>query len=57
MKVRLIRTMVVEFELLPEYYPDGFTPEEMAEFEANIDDRELQFENPKSDEITWELLK
>ena len=57
MKARLTRTMVVEYELLPEYYPEGSTFEEMAQFDAETDDRESLFDfNLVSDEIRWELI-
>jgi hypothetical protein len=57
-KVRLIRTTVIEIEVNPEWYPEGATLEEMAEIEANVDDRELQFaDNVILDDVKWEIIK
>jgi hypothetical protein len=55
-KVRLIRTTVVEYELRPDHYPEGYTFEQMAEMDANHDDREALFEECVSDDVKWEII-
>lgn len=45
MKIRVIRTMVSEFEWHPEYYPEGTTPEEAIKIDCdNVDGWENMFE-------------
>jgi hypothetical protein len=58
-KIRLIRTMVVEYTPDPEWYPEGFTIEQMAELDANADDRELTFSGDHliKDEVRWEIIE
>ena len=58
-KIRLIRTMVVEYVPNPEWYPEGFTIEQMAELDANVDDRELMFSGDDliKDEVKWEIVE
>jgi len=59
MKIKLTRTVVVEFEPDPSLYPEGFTLEEMAENEclSDIEDREWQFEDAESDVITYQIIE
>lgn len=56
-KVRLTRTTVVEYTLIPENYPEGYTIEQMAEVDANHDDREAMFGECKSDDVKWEIIE
>jgi|GEM_PF-3019308 len=57
-KVKMTRTMVIEYELVPEYYPDGYTLEEMAQMDAETDDREMLFDRDLlSDNISWEIIE
>jgi hypothetical protein len=56
-KIRLIRTMVVEFEPDPHYYPEGATIEQIAEIEAKTQDRELLFDDCVKDEVRWEIFE
>lgn len=56
-KIRLIRTTVIEIEPNPEWYPEGYTIEQIAEIEANLDDREMQFsEDVIFDDVKWEIV-
>lgn len=56
-KIRLIRTMVMEYEPNPEHYPKGASLEEMAKMDMSADDRELLFEgNLISDELRCEVI-
>lgn len=56
-KVRLIRTMIAEYELDESVYPEEITtPEEMAQFDADADDRELLFDSIIEDSVKWELI-
>lgn len=58
-KIRLIRTMIVEYEPLVELYPEGSTIEEIAQIDADADDRELLFDGDDlvKDEIRWEIFE
>lgn len=57
-KIRLIRTMIKEFKPNPNHYPENVnTIEEIAEFEVNIEDKELQFEECDSDTVVWEIIE
>lgn len=56
-KIRLIRIMVKEYTPDPEYYPKDMTIEEMAQNDTNADDRELLFEDCKSDVVRWEVVE
>ncbi len=58
-KIKLIRTMILEFEPDPSLYPEGSTVEEMAqiECESSIEDREFQFEGCQSDEISYQIIQ
>jgi hypothetical protein len=51
--------MVVEYIPNPEWYPEGFTIEQMAELDANADYRDLTFsgDNLISDEVKWEIVE
>lgn len=55
-KIRLIRTMVTEYEPVTEYYEEGSTIEEMAELDASADDLESVFTELKSDEVEWQIV-
>ena len=55
-KIRLIRTIVKEYEPNPDYYPEGLSIEQMAELDANNDDVELMFDEVDEDEISWEII-
>jgi hypothetical protein len=58
-KIRLIRTMILEFDPDPSLYPEGSTIEEMAqiECESSIEDREFQFEDCQSDVISYQIIQ
>jgi len=61
-KIRLIRTTIIEYVPVPDYYPIGSTIEQMAEIDVNQEDRELLFSETsdvicKSDEVTYEILE
>lgn len=56
-KIRLIRTIVIEYEPDIDCYDDNMTIEEMAQLDADADDRELTFDrNLTSDNVVWEVL-
>ncbi len=56
-KIRLTRTMVIEYEPVAEHYIEGLTIEQMAEVDANTDDIDLLFDQELSkDEVTWEII-
>jgi hypothetical protein len=40
-----------------ECYPEGYTIEDMAKMDVNIDDRELLFDDCDKDEIKWEIIE
>lgn len=56
-KIRLVRTMVVEYEPDLEVYPNDWTIEEMAQCDANADDRELTFDVVQLDNVAWEVVE
>ncbi len=58
-KIRLTRTMILEFEPDPDCYPEGSTLEEMAELECNenFEDRDAQFSEAQSDTVTYEIIE
>lgn len=55
-KIRLIRTMVTEYEPVTDYYEPGSTIEEIAEFDASADDLESVFTELESDEVEWQVV-
>lgn len=55
-KIRLIRTMIMEYEPDPNYYPENATIEQIAEIDMNSDDRELLFDNCILDEIKYKII-
>jgi len=61
-KIRLIRTTIIEYIPVPDYYPLGFTIEQMAELDSKQKDREVLFSTTKettfiSDEVNYEILE
>ena len=54
--IRLIRTTVVEYIPVPDWYPEGLTIEQMAEFDMQANDREMLFDSNVSDEIVYEIF-
>lgn len=58
-KIRLIRTMVVEYEPAEECYDGCETIEQMAVLDADADDRELAFDstNLVKDFVKWEVVE
>lgn len=55
-KIRLIRTMVREYEPEHQYYEPGSTIEEMAHEDANVDDIESAFTEVLSDQVEWQVV-
>lgn len=57
-RIRLTRTMILEFEPDPDLYEEGYTIETMAQIECDseIRDRELQFEDCQYDLISYEII-
>ena len=61
-KVRFIRTTIVEIELNPDFYPEGFTLEKMAESDIKVMKETGEYEylfvdNVVSDEITYQVIE
>lgn len=61
-RVRFIRTMIVEVELNKEHYPEGFTLEQMAQYDINAmkETGEYEYlfsENLMSDKVTFQIIK
>ena len=57
-KIRLTRTTIIEFVPEPENYPDGSTIEQMAEIDANQEDREALFDTDCiSDNVIYEIIE
>lgn len=60
-KIRLTRTMVREYYVDDvedlKHYPGCSTIEEMAQVDADADDRELTFEDCNIDEVKWEVIE
>ncbi|WP_442637935.1 hypothetical protein [Rossellomorea marisflavi] len=57
-KIRLTRTMVMEYTPDPKNYPEGFTLEQMAQLDTEADDLELLFESElKSDSVAFEIIE
>jgi len=58
MIIRATRLLAFEFEVKPEYYPAGATPEEIMEIERNNanDDPEMFFEIVSVDDIKLEII-
>lgn len=57
MKIRLVRTMIVEYEPDPLFYPEGYTIEQMAELDATSDDLESIFTDLLKDDVKWEIIE
>lgn len=55
-KIRLIRTMVIEYKPVKEHYPGCETIEDMAVLDANADDRDLLFDCCVKDEVKWVII-
>lgn len=57
-KIRLIRTMVLEYEPIVEAYPEGSTIEQMAQIDANTDTPDLLFGSCalEEDNIKYEII-
>ena len=59
-KIRLIRTTVIEYEAHPEWYPAGWTAEQMAEHDAsdNNEARDDMFMGDVvSDKVAYEVIE
>lgn len=57
-KIRLIRTMIVEYEPNPEHYPEGASIEEMAIIDVASDDVDLLFSGDlKEDSVDYEIIE
>lgn len=59
-RVRLTRTTVIEYELHEDWYPAGWTAEQMAEYDAADDNdaRDEMFMNDiVSDKVAYEVLE
>lgn len=57
-KIRMVRTMVMEYTPDPENYPEGMTIEEMAQLDTETDDWEALFDGVlESDEITFTIVE
>lgn len=58
MRIRMIRTMVAEFEWHPEYYPEGTTPKEAIKMECdNTDQWEDVFGGELiEDSVKWQFI-
>lgn len=57
-KIRMVRTMVMEYTPDPEHYPEGMTIEEMAQLDTETDDWEALFDGVlESDEITFTIVE
>lgn len=57
-KIRLIRTMVVEYEPNPKDYPDGATIEEMAQMDTETNDINSFFSGKlMDDEVVFEIVE
>lgn len=56
-KIRLTRTTIVEYEPNPDYYPEGFTLEQMAKMDIENDESYLLFGNANSEEIKVEIIE
>lgn len=57
MKIRLVRTMIIEYEPDPIFYPENYTIEQMAEFDATSDDLESVFTDLLKDDVKWEIIE
>ncbi|MGM7720557.1 hypothetical protein [Metabacillus sp. Hm71] len=55
-KIRITRTMVIEYEPDPNYYPEGSTIEEMAQIDANTEGFETTFAEWDDEIVTWEII-
>ena len=63
MKIRMTRTVVREYEINESVYPEGYTYEQMAQLDADTDDRDLLFatdlicdEEGFEDIVTWKVV-
>lgn len=59
MKIRAIRTLITEYEVIPKYYPEGATPEEIIKIDTEgfYEDPELFFENLDKDIFKLEIIE
>lgn len=57
-KIRLTRAIIMEYEPNPEYYPEGSTIEEIAQYDCDSDDQDLLFHSDAviSDNTTYEII-
>lgn len=55
-KIRLIRTMVIEYEPQPEFYETD-SIEEMAQIDSKTEDLDMLFDFLEEDTISWEIIE
>lgn len=55
-KIRLTRTMTIEYVPTVEDYPNGITIEQMAEMDTRQDNISDLFECADEDIVTWEIV-
>lgn len=55
-KIRLIRTMIVEYEPQPEFYETD-SIEEMAQIDSKTEDIDMLFDFLEEDTISWEVIE
>ena len=57
-KIRLARTTIIEYVPEPANYPDGSTIEQMAQIDANQEDKETLFDSDCiSDNVAYEIIE
>lgn len=55
-KIRLIRTMIIEYEPQPEFYETD-SIEEMAQIDSKTEDLDMLFDFLEEDTISWEIIE
>lgn len=56
-KIRLTLTQVIEYTPNPEHYPDCNTIEEMAKYDAKVEDINELFDNESTKvNVSWEII-
>jgi len=57
-KIKMTVTQTLIYEPNKEYYPEGFTIEQMADTDASAEDVDLLMNNDNTDlDIKWEIVE
>lgn len=49
--------MIIEYVPDPTFYPEGMSIEEIAQLDANTEEKDLLFEGAITNEVEWEIIE